>query len=155
MSKNRKQALGNSGQIIERFGGIRPMAAKISTPVTTVEGWKKRDVIPGTRREQIIKAASENNIDLSDLLDGADVANENAQKTNVAKEKKEAAVLTTSIKKEEKSEKQKSKPVLKEEKVSALPEISARDNIVESQEAKNLKPRAGIAALFDIPFLIR
>ena len=79
MSKSDKQALNNAGKIIERFGGIRPMAAKIDTPVTTVQGWKKRDVIPGTRRDQILAAASDNNIDLSDLSDGKDIANQNGQ----------------------------------------------------------------------------
>lgn len=84
MGKNSKQALNNAAKIIERFGGIRPMAAKINTPVTTVQGWKKRDVIPGTRRDQILTAASDNNIDLSDLSNGettnvvsANIANQN------------------------------------------------------------------------------
>jgi len=63
-----KQPIENAGQIIEAFGGIRPMAAKIDTPVTTVQGWKKRDVIPATRREQIEKAANDHNIDLSKAM---------------------------------------------------------------------------------------
>ncbi len=61
-------ALVNAEKIIERFGGIRPMAAKVGAPVTTVQGWKKRDVIPGSRRDDVLKAANENNIDLSDLV---------------------------------------------------------------------------------------
>ena len=61
-------ALKNASAIIERFGGIRPMAAKVGAPVTTVQGWKKRDVIPGTRREDVLRAANENSIDLSDVL---------------------------------------------------------------------------------------
>lgn len=76
---NDKNALNNAGEIIERFGGIRPMAAKINAPVTTVQGWKKRDVIPGTRREQILDAAAENNIDISDLSNGSSVANQNSE----------------------------------------------------------------------------
>lgn len=80
MSKNDKNALNNAGEIIERFGGIRPMAAKIDAPVTTVQGWKKRDVIPGTRREQILQAASDNNIDISDLTSGS-ASNENTHPT--------------------------------------------------------------------------
>lgn len=78
MNNDDELALDNAGEIIERFGGIRPMAAKIDAPVTTVQGWKKRDVIPGTRRDQVMAAASENNIDLSDLVSGAGVANQNA-----------------------------------------------------------------------------
>lgn len=71
MSKNSKQAIENAGKVIEAFGGIRPMAAKIDTPVTTVQGWKKRDVIPGTRRAQIMQAATDHKIDLSNLVSEA------------------------------------------------------------------------------------
>ena len=69
--------LTNAAKIIDRFGGIRPMASKIDTPVTTVQGWKKRDVIPGTRRDQILSAARENNINIEDLASGT--ANTNTQ----------------------------------------------------------------------------
>lgn len=68
MSQEDLDALKNASVIIERFGGIRPMAAKVGAPVTTVQGWKKRDVIPGARRDDVLKAANENSIDLSDLL---------------------------------------------------------------------------------------
>jgi len=71
MSQEDIDALKNASVIIERFGGIRPMAAKVGAPVTTVQGWKKRDVIPGARREDVLKAANENSIDLSDLLSAA------------------------------------------------------------------------------------
>ena len=60
-------ALNNAGEIIERFGGIRPMASKMAVPVTTVQGWKKRDVIPGNRRGEVLRAAEINAIDLSDI----------------------------------------------------------------------------------------
>jgi hypothetical protein len=86
MSKN-SQPLNNAGQIIEAFGGIRPMAAKIDAPVTTVQGWKKRDVIPATRRDQILKAANDHNIDLSAALSTAP----KAEKPLVAKKKKTQA----------------------------------------------------------------
>lgn len=71
MSQEDIDALKNASVIIERFGGIRPMAAKVGAPVTTVQGWKKRDVIPGGRRDDVLKAANENNIDLSDVLGNA------------------------------------------------------------------------------------
>ncbi len=51
-------------QIIERFGGIRPMAAKLDTPVTTVQGWKKRGIIPLTRHPDILAAAAREGIAL-------------------------------------------------------------------------------------------
>jgi hypothetical protein len=69
-------ALTDAAKIIERFGGIRPMASKMAVPVTTVQGWKKRDIIPENRREDVLKAAVVNNIDLSDLIDKKP-ANEN------------------------------------------------------------------------------
>lgn len=74
MSLDDENALKHASAIIERFGGIRPMAAKVGAPVTTVQGWKKRDVIPGSRRDDVLKAANENSIDLSDLLQNAPVA---------------------------------------------------------------------------------
>jgi len=84
MAKNkssvRSGAIENAEEIIERFGGIRPMAAKIDTPVTTVQGWKKRNVIPGTRRADIMNAAKDLKIDLSDVMGSEGIANQNTQK---------------------------------------------------------------------------
>lgn len=65
-------ALTDAETVIERFGGIRPMATKMNIPVTTVQGWKKRNVIPGNRRDDVLNAARMHNIDLSDV-----VANQN------------------------------------------------------------------------------
>ncbi len=69
-----EDTMKNAAEIIERFGGIRPMAAKVGAPVTTVQGWKKRDVIPAARRDDVLKAANENDIDLSDLMEGTNSA---------------------------------------------------------------------------------
>ena len=85
---SKKQPLINAGKIIERFGGIRPMASKIDTPVTTVQGWKKRDVIPGSRREQIVSAASEHNIDISDLANASSFDESSSTKSSKPKVKK-------------------------------------------------------------------
>ena len=72
--------LDNAVEVIERFGGIRPMASKMDVPVTTVQGWKKRNTIPEDRVDDVMKAAAEHNIDLSGLERvQAEVANENAQ----------------------------------------------------------------------------
>ena len=70
-----QNAIDPAEQVIERFGGIRPMAHKMSVPVTTVQGWKKRNVIPGNRREDVIRAARQNNIEISDILSKA-IAND-------------------------------------------------------------------------------
>lgn len=69
-------AINNATDIIERFGGIRPMATKMAVPVTTVQGWKKRNVIPGNRRNDVLRAAQSNNIDISDIIE-KEAANEN------------------------------------------------------------------------------
>lgn len=60
--------LPNADALIDRFGGIRPMAAKLGVPVTTVQGWKKRNAIPGNRRTDILTAANKHNIAVLDLL---------------------------------------------------------------------------------------
>ena len=62
------EPIKNAEKIIERFGGIRPMASKIGVPVTTVQGWKKRDAIPENRIDEIIAVANQNGIDLTDLV---------------------------------------------------------------------------------------
>ncbi|QQG36778.1 MAG: uroporphyrinogen-III synthase [Micavibrio aeruginosavorus] len=71
-----RNAIEPAEAVIERFGGIRPMASKMNVPVTTVQGWKKRNVIPGNRREDVLRAATQNNIEISDILNQI-VANEN------------------------------------------------------------------------------
>src|SRR5690554_1351434 len=73
---NRGAAAGDGGsaaeRIIARFGGIRPMAAKLGVAVSTVQGWKMRGQIPPTRREQIEKAAKELELELpEDELEAA------------------------------------------------------------------------------------
>lgn len=57
-------------EIIERFGGIRPMASKMGIPVTTVQGWKKRDAIPDNRVADVLASAHTHKIDVSDLIAG-------------------------------------------------------------------------------------
>jgi hypothetical protein len=56
--------------IIDRFGGIRPMATKLAVPVTTVQGWKKRGIIPQIRHADILAAAARENI----AIDPAELA---------------------------------------------------------------------------------
>lgn len=67
--------------IVERFGGIRPMATKLNVPVTTVQGWKKRDAIPAMRRDEILNAAAAYDVDLKGLI--AESANQNSYQNNV------------------------------------------------------------------------
>jgi len=71
MSKSGKSPLENAVEIIEKFGGIRPMASKTGVAVTTIQGWKKRGVIPGARKGAILDAAQEHEVDLFGLVEGA------------------------------------------------------------------------------------
>jgi len=57
---------GPAPEVIARFGGIRPMAAKLGIAVTTVQGWKERGVIPEARHEQVLAAAREHDIALTE-----------------------------------------------------------------------------------------
>lgn len=63
-----QNAISPAEPVIERFGGIRPMATKMNVPVTTVQGWKKRNVIPGNRRDDVIEAARTHGIQVQELL---------------------------------------------------------------------------------------
>ena len=53
--------------VIEAFGGLRPLANRLDITASTVQGWKKRGVIPETRVDAIIEAARDANIDLDSL----------------------------------------------------------------------------------------
>ncbi len=71
MTKPRPDPIENAQDIIEKFGGIRPMASKIGVAVTTVQGWKKRNVIPGNRKDAVVAAAKEHDIDVSSFFPDA------------------------------------------------------------------------------------
>lgn len=68
MAAQTQSPLNNAPEIIERFGGIRPMASKIGAAVTTVQGWKKRGSIPANRVNSLLEAALEHDIDITDLV---------------------------------------------------------------------------------------
>jgi len=52
--------------LIERFGGLRPMAGKLEIPVTTIQGWKKRGVVPLNRLADVRIAAQRHEIQLDE-----------------------------------------------------------------------------------------
>lgn len=68
MSAQKRQPIDNAEAIIELFGGIRPMATKTGIAVTTVQGWKKRGVIPATRKQALIESARKHQVDLSGFI---------------------------------------------------------------------------------------
>lgn len=46
-------------RIIEQFGGIRPMAAALKKPVSTVQSWKVRGSIPDANKADVLAKAVE------------------------------------------------------------------------------------------------
>lgn len=54
--------------VIDAFGGLRPLANRLGITASTVQGWKKRGIIPDTRVEAIYAAAEEDNIDINSIL---------------------------------------------------------------------------------------
>ena len=46
-------------EVIQRFGGIRPMARAMNVPVSTVASWKRRGRIPRHRRQEIADVLGE------------------------------------------------------------------------------------------------
>jgi len=71
---------GVAEAVIERFGGIRPMAAKLGVPVTTVQGWKNRGHIPDNRHEEVQRAAAAHGIDLRGIPAQAETPPPGAEK---------------------------------------------------------------------------
>jgi uroporphyrinogen-III synthase len=57
--------------IIAAFGGVRPMAAKLGVPVSTVQGWKARGVIPAGRHHEVRAAAEAHDLTLPEPDPGA------------------------------------------------------------------------------------
>ncbi|WP_158047836.1 mitofilin family membrane protein [Skermanella pratensis] len=75
-------------RIIEKFGGIRPMAHKLGMPVTTVQGWKKRGAIPSARHPDLLAAAGRHNVSLDQAeLDAAAPADERAAEDRTAEDR--------------------------------------------------------------------
>lgn len=83
------ETIGNAEAIIKRFGGIRPMATKMGVPVTTVQGWKKRNAIPENRKSEIVKAAASHDVSLKGLKAFADSADVQKTPTKSASKKAE------------------------------------------------------------------
>lgn len=67
-----ESALNPVEALIERFGGLRPMAEKLGVPVSTVQGWKKRAAIPANRVGELRAAAERHHIVLTEAdMEGA------------------------------------------------------------------------------------
>jgi hypothetical protein len=55
-------AAAATARLIEAFGGLRPMAKRLSVPVTTVQYWKRAGHIPTSRHADVFAAAKANNL---------------------------------------------------------------------------------------------
>ncbi len=86
-SSDSNATIGRAIDIIERFGGIRPMSSKTGIPVTTIQGWKQRNAIPANRRYELVDAANRHGINLSDLL--MDIAGEKSSKSEAETDRDE------------------------------------------------------------------
>jgi hypothetical protein len=147
------QPIEKAEKVIELFGGIRPMATKMSVAVTTVQGWKKRNVIPANRRNDVIKAAQENNIDISSfvgtVVEKTSQANENkpqtAEKIQV-KSPKSPTVATThaAVKEDAKKGTPKSAASTQSAKkvVSSAVKAPSNSKAAARPSASNMKPAA-------------
>jgi hypothetical protein len=68
--------------IIAAFGGVRPMAAKLGVPVSTVQGWKARGVIPAGRLDEVRAAAEAHGLALPEPEATSDLTGSDPEATS-------------------------------------------------------------------------
>lgn len=57
--------MNQAEQIIQRFGGLSALAKALGgIPVSTVQGWKERGIIPAGRQADVLNAARSNGVAL-------------------------------------------------------------------------------------------
>lgn len=76
-------------EIIERFGGIRPMARKLDIPHSTVQGWKNRKNIPINHYDDILAKAAELDISLKISPAGEEVTRDQIIRQRAKRKKDE------------------------------------------------------------------
>ena len=74
MSDSADINISDTAAVIAAFGGIRPMAHKLDVPVSTVQGWKQRNIIPENRIADILAAAAAHDVDLAAIVAVSDTA---------------------------------------------------------------------------------
>ncbi len=89
--------------VIDAFGGLRPLANRLDLTASTVQGWKKRGMIPEARADAVLAAAREDGIDISALLtegqtrmssENGENKNQQIPKSNNAKKESERRRVT-------------------------------------------------------------
>ncbi|MBB3064102.1 COG4223 family protein [Limibacillus halophilus] len=116
-------------EVIEAFGGIRPMAQKLGVAASTVQGWKERLAIPEARHELIRKIVAEEGISLAPEVltasahppaaDSAGPAESDAKASSYAGSSDTASVAWTGA----------------DDEAAAIAEADVADNIAERPEA--------------------
>jgi len=135
---NRSGETADSGElaaaeaVVERFGGIRPMATKLGVPVTTVQGWKNRGHIPESRHAEIRAAAREHGVDLQGLpADDAPAAPAQPEKVEAPAAPESSAKSTSEAAPPSEPDQPAAKPEPEEIEAEAAPDAS-----VEAAAAK-------------------
>lgn len=57
--------MSTAATVIQKFGGIRPMARIIGKPASTVQGWMEAGYIPSRHLAGVLSAAEANGIGLT------------------------------------------------------------------------------------------
>ena len=86
----------NAETVIDRFGGIRPMAQKLDIAVSTVQGWKARNHIPENRWQDIQDVAAREGVDLTPSESGEGTPRDGDRDETAAAETAETATADVS-----------------------------------------------------------
>ncbi len=70
-------------EVIEKFGGLRPLANRLGIAASTVQGWKERGIVPENRVPEVLQAAKEDGI----ALDAAEQNTPEPEKTEAPEAK--------------------------------------------------------------------
>ena len=85
-------------RLIEAFGGLRPMAKRLSVPVTTVQYWKRAGHIPMSRHADVLAAAKANNLkDVTEALVSATAPGQAEEKAAVKDDTTPAKTATAKV----------------------------------------------------------
>ncbi|HYE49992.1 MAG TPA: hypothetical protein VEB20_10420 [Azospirillaceae bacterium] len=57
--------MNQASHIIDKFGGITPLARRLNKPITTVQKWKTSGFIPARHQQDVLDAAREDGLSLT------------------------------------------------------------------------------------------